>query len=77
MVGRGLLASSTSFADKRSLLASSTGPKTLVRSFALLDFLTLDRRPFAIAQVPDGGILKLAVACVNLSEIGERFGLCW
>ncbi len=46
----GLSASSSSFFDNRSVLASSTGAKTLVRNLALLDFLTLDRRPLAIVE---------------------------
>lgn len=43
-----LPASSKSFFDSRSVLAISTGLKTLDRSLALLDFFVLDRRPLAI-----------------------------
>ena len=50
-VGRALPASSKSFLDSRPVLASSTGPKTLDRSFALLDFFTLDLKPLAILEI--------------------------
>lgn len=48
--GRGCEASSRSFADSRSVRASSTGAKTRERSFVRWDFLTLDRSPFAIVN---------------------------
>ena len=48
--GRGCEASSRSFADSRSVRASSTGAKTRERSLVRWDFLTLDRSPFAIVD---------------------------
>lgn len=47
-LGGALPASSKSFLDSRSVLAVSTGPKTVDRSFALLAFFVLERRPLAI-----------------------------
>lgn len=48
--GLGCWAVSRSFWWMRSSRAASTGAKTRARSFARLDFLTLDRRPFAIVK---------------------------
>lgn len=43
-------ASSSNFDDRRCVLASSAGPKTLARSFCLLTFLTLERNPLAMTR---------------------------
>lgn len=49
-LGRGCDASSCSLSDNRSVRASWAGPNTVVRSFALLRFLTVERRPFAMVD---------------------------
>ena len=56
--GRGCEASSRSFADSRSVRASSTGAKTRERSLVRWDFLTLDRSPFAIVNRGCNGFRK-------------------
>ena len=56
--GFGWLASSINFADRRSALAASTGPKTLLFSRWLLAFLVLDLRPFAMVETRAGTEVK-------------------
>jgi len=57
--GRGCEASSRSFADSRSVRASSTGAKTRERSLVRWDFLMLDRSPFAIVRwISQGGVQR-------------------
>lgn len=50
-LGLGWEASSCNFADNLSVLASTAGPKTVERSFALLRFCTLARTLFAIFDI--------------------------
>lgn len=53
--GFGCDASSSNFADRRSVRAFSTGPKTLALSLELLVFLTLDLAPLAMLMCLWGG----------------------
>ena len=48
LLGFGWEASSCNLAESLSVRASTTGPKTVARSFALLRFWTLARTLFAI-----------------------------
>ena len=47
-LGRGLDAISNSLFESLAVLASSTGPKTLLRNLALFIFFVLERRPLAM-----------------------------
>ena len=55
--------SSISLADNRSFLACSAGPNTSDRSFDLLDFMRLDRRP--LPMLPNDVILDTPSSLVS------------
>lgn len=67
---RGLDAISNTLFESLSVLASSTGPKTLLRSLALFVFFVLERRPLAI---PSAACCVLRAAVADVEFVSKAF----
>jgi len=71
LCGFGWAASSSSFAERRSARAASTGPKTCFLSLWLFDLTALDLALFAIFEVSVGELEMCGLILPKLKKVGR------